>query len=461
MSSERGIQRGRAGRILEALADAWRERSVERRAAGAPKAWPQARLARSRLGAALEARLAVRAGVRIDDFLRSRLANYAARLPVTLEDLPVSVEIVGGEAVFREKSSPHAAPARQAPDSEPALSRTLVLSEGPYAAREIRDAEVELDTLDVRAIDTQARIDELSRAYADAIASGEVAVRPDIEATVEQLGRPPVPSPAPIAGLRAFVAALLVAEAWRFSGPVLDLAGIESAELEAALQVSPVPAVFALAFAIGAAAAVFAFAAVALSRATDAIDDAAAPRRRLLLGLGGLVAALAAGGVAAAATAPERWGQTILLVTVPFAGALLWRWSSHLSRIRHAALDAALAWDRDRTREAADRGRHVGLIAAAQAELASIDAERVAARRRLRRLHRRAVDAERQASAAARADARRMDRLCEGLAAALELDRYLYIRLSSERTHAVAVERPVRAGRLEPAVASERLGIAG
>jgi hypothetical protein len=460
MSSERGIQRGRAGRILEALADAWRERSVERRAAGAPKAWPQARLSRSRLGAALEARLAVRAGVRIDDFLRSRLANYAARLPVTLEDLPVSVEVLGGEAVFREKPSPRGAP-RQPSQPEPALASTLVLSEGPYAAREIRDAEVELDTLDARAGDTQARIDELSRAYADAIASGEVVVRPDVEATVEQLGRPPVPSPAPVAGLRAFVAALLVAEAWRFSGPVLDLAGIESAELELALHVSPVPAAFALAFAIGAAASVFAFAAVALSRATDAIDDAAASRRRILLGLGGLAAALAAGGVAAAATAPERWGQTILLVTVPFAGALLWRWSSHLSRIRHAALDAALAWDRDRTREAADRGRYVGLIVAAQAELASIDEERVVARRRLRRLHRRAVDAERQASAAARADARRMDRLCEGLAAALELDRYLYVRLSSERTHAPAVERPVRAGRLEPAVASERLGIAG
>jgi hypothetical protein len=443
--------------MLEALADAWRERSVERRAADAPKAFPQARLSRSRLGAALEARLAVRAGVRIDDFLRSRLAKYAARLPVTLEDLPVSVEIAGGEAVFREKS---AAPARRPPEAEPALARTLVLSEGPYAAREISDAEAELDALEARALATQARIDELARTYADAIASGKVAVRPDVEASAEQLGRPPVPYLAPVVGLRVFVAGLLVAEAWRFAGPVLDLAGIESAELEAALQISPVPTALALAFAVGAAAAVFAFAGVALSRATDAIDDAAAPRRRVLLGLAGLAAALAAGGVATAATAPERWGQTILLVTVPFAGALLWRWSSHLSRIRHAALDAALAWDRDRTREATERGRHVGLIVAAQAELASLEAERIDARRRLRRLHRRAVDAERQASAAARANARRVDRLCEGLAAALELDRYLYVRLASERTLGAVVERPVRAGaRLE--AATERLGIAG
>lgn len=461
MGSERGASKGRTGRVLETLADAWRERSVERRASEAPKAWPQARLSRSRLGAALEARQAVRAGVRIDDFLRSRLAKYAAKLPVTLEDLPISVEIAGGEAVFRDKASAHGTPSRRPSESEPALARTLVLSEGPYAAREIHDAEAELDALDARALATQARIDELSRAYADAIASGQLAIRPDVEATVEQLGRPPVPYLAPIAGLRTFVAALLVAEAWQFSGPVLDLAGIESAELQAALEVSPLPAGLALAFAIGAAAAVFAFAGVALSRATDALDDAAVARRRSLLGLGGLAAALAAGGVAAAATAPERWGQTVLLVTVPFAGALLWRWSSHLSRIRHAALDAALAWDRDRTREAAECGRHVGLISAAQAELASIEVERIAARRRLRRLHRRAVDAERQASAAARADARRLDRLCEGLAAALELDRYLYIRLACERTHASAVERPVRAGRLEAAVATKPLGIAG
>jgi hypothetical protein len=176
--------------------------------------------------------------------------------------------------------------------------------------------------------------------------------------------------------------------------------------------------------------------------------------------MGGLVAALAAGGVTAAAAAPQRWAHVILLVTVPFAAALLWRWGSHLARVRAGALDAALAWDRERAHEAAGRGRHAGLVAAAEAELARVEAERVLARRRLRALHRRAIDAERRMGVAARAEARRTDRLCEGLAAALELDRYLFVRLASERSR-LPIERPVRERRREPAVATERLGIVG
>ena len=92
--------------ILEAAAEAWRERITERRAIAAPKAVPESRLSRSRLAAAVEARLAVRAGVRLEDFLRSRLAKYAARLPVTLDDLPVHVDVEGGEAVVRAKPPP-------------------------------------------------------------------------------------------------------------------------------------------------------------------------------------------------------------------------------------------------------------------------------------------------------------------------------------------------------------------
>ena len=100
------------------------------------------------------------------------------------------------------------------------------------------------------------------------------------------------------------------------------------------------------------------------------------------------------------------------------------------------------------------------MIQAAQEELRCVEAERTQARRRLARLERRAVEAERHAILATRADARRLERLSEGLSGALELDRYLFVRLAAERDHALA--RPVvRAGRLEPAVATERLGIAG
>ncbi|HET8542227.1 MAG TPA: hypothetical protein VFL83_20295 [Anaeromyxobacter sp.] len=456
--TEGGSRRGPAIRMWEALAEAWRERSTERRALAAPKVAPEPRLPRSRLVAAFEARAAVRAGVRLEDFLRSRLAKYASRLPVPLEELPVTIEISGGEAVVRSKAPPRSFGPRPPAADAPAPARALVARDGPAAAREIDDAELALEALHARAAALRARVEAESRAFADALAAGTVAPRPDLEATPEQLGRPPVPSPGPIWALRGFVAALAAAEAWRLSGPVLALAGIDAAGVDEALLLSPLRAGFALAFAAGAAAAVLAFAGVALARAADALDDAPAPRRTALGALAAAASAASAGGIAVAASSGAPWGHAVLLVAVPFTAALLYRWSSALARRRAGALDAALAWDRDRAREALERGRRVEALAAAQEELRAVEAERAVARRRVARLQRRAIEAERHALLAARADTRRLERLAEGLAGALELDRYLFVRLAAERDHAVA--RPVRAGRLEPAVAGERLGIA-
>lgn len=459
--SEGGSRRGPAVRtMLDALAEAWRERVTERRALAAPKIAPEPKLSRSRLAAAIDARTAVRAGVRLEDFLRNRLARYAARLPVPLEELPVSIEISGGEAVVRSKAPPRSFGPRAPAAEPPSRTRALVERDGPCAAREIHDAETALDSLDARAASLRARLDEHARDFSLALAAGSLAPRPDVEATPEQLGRPPVPNPAPLWGLRAFVAALAVAEAWRFSGPVLAAAAIDATTLDEALRATPVRAGLALAFAVGAAAAVFAFAGVALARAADALDDTPSPRRTTLGALAAAGAAMFAGGVAVAASANASWAHAVLVVALPFTGALLARWSAALGRRQDAAVDAALAWDRDRAQEALERGRRVEALAAVDAELRTVEAERVAARRRLATLQRRAIEAERHAVLSARADARRLDRLSEGLAGALELDRYLFVRLAAERDHAT-VSRPVRAGQLAPAVAAERLGIAG
>lgn len=462
MGGAEGGGRMPAIKMMEALREAWREHRSERRAVSPPKAVPEPRVPRSRVGAAVEARLAVRAGVRLEDFLRSRLAKYAASLPVPLHDLPVTVDVEGGDVVVRGKAPPPrtAAHAPPAPPAEPALSRALVDREGPYAAREISDADAGLDGLELRAQAARGRIDEASRAFANALTSGALAARPVVDATAEQLGRPPVPPAAPVVGLRGFAAALLVAEGWRFSGPALAAAGLPSLGVDEALRSAPVPAALALLFALGGATAVLAFAGIAVGRAAEALDDAAGASRRALLMATSLVAALLAGGVAAAAASLDAWAHALLVATVPFAAAALLRWAAALDRRRSGALDAALEWDRDRAREALERGRHAEVIGAAEAELRAVEAELAAARRRVRSLHRRAVDAERYALLATRAEAHRLERLTEGLASALELDRYLFIRLSAERAH-TTVERPARAGRLEPAVATERLGIAG
>lgn len=444
-------------RVMAGVAEALRERSAERRAAAAARPGREPRLVRSRFAAALDARLAVRAGVRIDDFLRHRLARYAARLPVPLEALPVVFEIQAGEAMVKPKPPPRVSLARTPPEAPPPpFAEALVEREGPYAAREIRDSETTLDALDTRIVAARERIAAVSREIADALAAGKLVARPDIVATAEQLGRPPVPHPAPSVALRGLVGALLAAEAWRFSEPILAAAGLPAGGIDVAVHADPLPVSLALVFAVGAAAAVFAFAAVAFARGAQALAEATAPRRRVLLGLTSIGATLLAVSVAAAAAAPDRWANVSLLATVPFAAALLWRAADRIAAVRDVALTAALGWDRDRAAEALERGRRMEVLERAETDLRDLEAERTAVRRRLQSLQRRAVDADRRAVFRARTEAGRLDRLSEGLACALELDRYLFVRLSAERAHGETA-RPVRTARLEPAMAPDRI----
>jgi hypothetical protein len=430
-----------------------RERRAERRARALAAAGPAPRLPRSPLGAAVDARLAVRAGVRLDDFLRHRLARYAARLPVALEALPVTVDIAGGEAVIR----PRARPRSFGPRPEAAAGAAARES---WAARELREAEAELDRLDACAGAAHARLEAVEVELAAAVAQGTVVARPAVDASAEQLGRPPVPPAAPILALRAFAGALLAAEAWRFSGPVLAAAGAAPAGgLEEALRAAPVGAGLALVLAAGGGAAAFAFAWLALSRAADALAATAETGRRPLLlvtaaGTGALVPA-----IAAATAAPARWAQLALLGAVPFAGAVLVRVARALETRRAAAATLALAWDRERAREALERGRREEVWHLAAEALRDALAAREDARRRLARLHRAAAAAERTARLSALADAERHDRLAEALACSLELDRYLYVRLAAARA-VLPAERPALARAAAP-VAAERLGVAG
>jgi hypothetical protein len=425
-------------RVLAGLAEASRERASERRARAAARQGSGTRFPRSGLLAALEARAAVRAGVRLDDFLRRQLAQYATRLPVPLEELPITVEVAGGEAVVRARAGGPAAPA----DAEPSL------------AGEVAAAEATLAALDARAGRARERVEACERDLADAIAAGRVISRAAVDATLEQLGRPPVPPPWPAHGARAFAAVLLAAEAWRFAGPALAASGLEPSP-ELTLRTAPVPAAFALAFAAGTAAAAFVLAGAALGRASAALAAGGGAARRTLALSG--AAALLVAAVAGAAVAPERWAQLALLTVVPFAGAALWRAADALDLRRAAATAEALGWDRARAVEAMERARREEVILRAAADLDGILAERERTAAALRGLRRAALAGERRGALATRSAASRLDRLSEGLACALELDRYLYLRLAAGASVA-RLERPAR--RPEPPVGAERLGVA-
>lgn len=459
-----GIKSPDLRRVFQSVAAAWRERTSAPRAARPARAAPP-RLGRSNLDAALEARAAVRAGVRLDDFLRHRLARYAARLPVALESLPVSVEIEGGEPVVRGRPRPSSSAVHGASlaarSSEPPWVRSLLEREGAGAVAEIRDAEAAVEALGARAAAAQERIDEVTRALAEDLAQGRVNAPVEIEATAEQLGRPPVPHPWPALLLRIFALALLVAETWRLADPVLASVGLSIDEVPAALQRAPISTGLALAFVLGAAGAVFALLAVAVRRASELAAATGARGHRAFVAVAALAAAGLAGAVAGLAGANVRWAESVLLVTVPLAAVLALRDAARRAEVREAAEREALAWDRERTRELLERGRRAAVVTEAERTLARIEAERAEARRRLRALERRAVEAHEAAQATARTEATRLERLSEALVGALELDRYAYLRRAAARevpAPAIRLDRPVR---LEPAMGKERLGVAG
>jgi hypothetical protein len=449
-------------RFLATAVEAWRARRVARAAREqGPQREP--RLSRSRAGAALEARLAVRAGVRLQDFLRHRLARYATRLPVTLEELPIRIDVQDGEPVVLAR------PARAALDATlPSRSsgerwlHALEAREGPAAAREVRDLEAGLAALDGRAEEARARAAKVSEQLAADLASGSLPAAAAVNATPEQLGRPPVALAAPAQLLRAFALALLVAETWRIADPVLAASGLATADLAAAAARAPVPVALGLVFALGAAASVFACLGAAVARVHALADRPAAPHRRAaLLAVVAAGAALATAVVAAGAL-PDRAGEQVLLLAVPLAAVLMVRHARRLEAERAVGVAAALAWDRARAAEAVVRAQRAEALARAEEMVRAIEAERVALRRRLRALESRASTAARAAEEAARRDTRRLDRLAEGLAAALELDRYAYLRRAAARAHSQLAPAPTpnRPQRLEPTVGSERLGVA-
>jgi hypothetical protein len=451
-SSSRNGRQGEVSvrRTIATMVERWRARQAARPARR--KRAPETKLARSALSASLEARLGVRAGVRLEDFLRHRLASYAARLPVPLGALPLSIEVDGGEVAVRSRARPLLGPSLPKPQTDPLAA--LAAREGPAPAREARELATALAALEPRLVEARARVDALARALQDDLASGALAAAPAIEATVEQLGRPPVPTALPVHGLRGLAIVLLGAVAWRLAGPALAASGLSPDDV--ARVNAPVRLGLALAFAAGAAAALYAFLDVAVRRLAALAAGADAGGRRRLGWLVATGAAVLAAAVAAAGAAPAPAAERLLVVCVPLAAVLLVRAAAGLGAARDAASAEALEWDRGRTRELAARGRRAEAIETAERVVARLEAERDALARSLRALERRAALALHADEEEKALEARRVERLGESLAAALELDRYLFVRLSAAQ--GTLATRPVRSER--PAPVPERLGVA-
>jgi hypothetical protein len=123
----------------------------------------------------------------------------------------------------------------------------------------------------------------------------------------------------------------------------------------------------------------------------------------------------------------------LLLLAVPLAASLVERAVRREVEARAAELDAALAWDRERARTLGERIRRLEEISWAEDETRALEARRDAARRRLREVNARAIEAARLAAEAERHEREDLARLGQSLVAALELDRYEFVRQASAR----------------------------
>ncbi len=425
-------------------------------------------LARTPIASWWRSYLAVGAGVKLEDYLRFRLAYYLSELPVPVSELPLQVTVEQGKVVAREgypgvpdlsELTSAAAEALEPKTETEGWLAPLVELEGPVAAQELQTAKEELDRLTMQANEQAVRVENLLRDLDQAISSGKAAAPQVVEATPEQMGRPPVPSNAGVVGIYAFSALLLLAQTWQFAVPYLAASGIDTLHLGVEVRRNPLGIVLGAVFSLGAATSLFVFAHVALRRGLDLYRGEADKRRRLWVALSLAGAALVASVTAwligslrpsiEAATALFQYGVParaarlaffLLALIVPLAVACLLLLAQLLENEREQALRAARAWDVERFRTLTERVRREELLERAERERVHLELERQAAQARLRTLNHRSVEARRAAQEVA--EARRVDlrNLAASLVAALETDRYEFIRQANARGNPALLE---------------------
>lgn len=388
-----------------------------------------ATIARGWLEAEVAARMAVRSGVRADDYLRARLARYAAALPMPLDSLGIAVTFEDGEPVIRARSRGSAPPAPTPP------ART---------AREVEEVRAEVRARAERVTTARGRLDAVQHAASEDLATGRLPGDPALlDASPEQRGRPLVPAIAPQVILGTLSAALLASAAYRLSAPAFALAGLAPDALAANLAHDAPSSAAALLFGLGAAVAVFAFLHVAAERGRELLLATAPAQRHSALAVAACAAVALAVAVALAAVRPGVLAGPVLLVTVPLGSVFLAREARRLAATRAEALTSALAWDREQARLAGERARRGEGISRLEAALAAALREHAEAERRLQDLERQLAEETREAAALTSSRALTGERLAESLASALELDRYAYLRRAAALRSAADV-RPFR-----------------
>jgi len=410
----------------------------------------------SPLSAFFSARLALRSGVGLEDYLQHRLAQRLAALAVVPGQLPVELSVEEGGRIT---ARPALGPARPSPW----LDSFLRDEGGSALAPAVERAHGELAYLSSKVESKRQRLEEASRALEEASRGADLS-DPRDEACARRMGQPVVPLPLGLA-LEGLAALLLLALTWQLTLPSLKAAGLPVRTLAVELERDPANALFGALFALGATLALFLIAHLALAR--RAVAEASGGISFSLFGvgliggvlLGGLAAGVGRGSVPSRGTIAGHLLLALVALAIPLCAAWLARKGRALNLGRAEALRAVRAW-RQVHYKAYDELTRLAVVHAEEWQgLLALEAERSELAQRLKALKERMALAERRAADAAACEEEDLARLAQSAVAALEQDRYEYLRQASRR--GLSLEAKAKAQARVPSEVERNLGLAG
>jgi hypothetical protein len=257
-----------------------------------------------------------------------------------------------------------------------------------------------------------------------------------------------VPPPWSLA-IAAFVAAMVLGNAWQLGLPLLAASGISPAEIVAEASRRPEAVALPLLLALGASACLFIFSALAMRRARALMDSLPPRWHPAVHAVAGALSLVMAVGLAwailvrGAAEAGRGSGLTSFLVAMalPLATPPLVSLARRLHAARAEKARAAAAWDHVHRAAVAQWTRTNALASATERECAALEATRAAWAQRYHLLRARVTEVARLAADAADAEAAELRHLSEAIVRALEADRRAYL---ADGRH------PAAAARAEP-----------
>jgi hypothetical protein len=437
---------------------------------------------RWRLASWKGARSAVRSRVPLHEYLTFRFRAYCRRRPQHLHPLPSTVRIDGDAIAVTPNPDADRHPLRRFLE-DPAGERAWMddpreaqlrwiraqhVAEAQRVARELDDAEQDAARITAGFLEASDALEQHELAREQEIAEGSAAVPATMARSRRQRGWPALPHTGLLLACHALTAVCVAVEAYQLTLPYFDPTGIDSANLAAEWRRNPTGVLAGAGFALMASASIFLLmhwlfeTAAALYRGGESAWRTAADAARAA-GLGLLLAITAsqigalrhATGDAAGAFIDATNGRAggagagvgvfvLLTFLVPLGAAFVQHKAARARADRRSAREGRRAWEAQQEGLRQVRERRAELIRQAERQRDRLAKQRDAAHERLRALGERAQAAERELRDGIEAERRYSEAFVNSLVAALEQDRFAFIKVARRRGRLELLEPAVQ-----------------